>query len=83
MKQQILGSDYFLTLCKNCNIITFLIIRLLYQYKTISGSPHYAQLGNTLQKHFFANSAWITDTLKGSINRFSNFSAQSQNFTGV
>ena len=44
-------------------------------------SHHYAQLGNALQKHFFAYSALIMGTLKGSIGRFFNFSAQSQNFT--
>ena len=33
-------------------------------------------------KTFFAYSALIMGTLKGSIGRFFNFSAQSQNFTG-
>ena len=47
-----------------------------------SRSHHYAQLGNALQKHFFAYSALIMGTLKGSTGRFFNFSAISQNFTG-
>ena len=34
--------------------------------KLISLSHHYAQLGNALQKHFFAYSALIMGTLKGS-----------------
>ena len=50
--------------------------------KTISRSNHYVQLGNTFQKHFFAYSTLIMGTLKDSIGRFFNFSAQSQNFTG-
>ena len=47
-----------------------------------SQSHHYAQLGNALQKHFFAYSALTMGTLKGSTSQFFNFSAQSQNFTG-
>ena len=50
--------------------------------KAYSRSNHYAQLGNALQKHFFASSALIMGNLKGSNNRFFNFSAQNQNFTG-
>ena len=51
--------------------------------KAYSRSYHYTQLGNALQKHFFASSALIMGTLKRSTNRFFNFSVQSQNFTGV
>ena len=47
-----------------------------------SRSSHYAQLGNALQKHFFAYSPLIIGTLKGSTGRFFNFSTQSQNLTG-
>ena len=47
----------------------------------ISRSHHYAQLGNALQKHFFAYFALIMGTLKGSTGRFFNFSAQNQSFT--
>ena len=47
-----------------------------------SRSHHYAQLGNALQKRFFAYSALMLGTLKSSTCRFFNFSAQSQNFTG-
>ena len=47
-----------------------------------SQSHNYAQLGNALQKHCFAYSALIMGTLKGSTDRFFNFSAQSQNFAG-
>ena len=47
-----------------------------------SRSHHFAELGNALQKHFFAYSALIMGTLKGSTDRFFDFSAQSQNFTG-
>ena len=44
---------------------------------------YYSQLRNVLQKHFFfAYSALIMSTLKGSTGRFSNFRAQSQNITG-
>ena len=50
--------------------------------KNYSRSHYYAQLENALQKHFFAYSALIMDTLKKSTGRFFNFSAQSQNFTG-
>ena len=46
-----------------------------------SWSHHYTHFGNALQKHFFAYSALIMSTLKGSTARFLNFSAQSQNFT--
>ena len=45
-----------------------------------SQSHHYAQLGNALQKHDFAYSALIIDTLKGSIGRFYIFSAQRSQF---
>ena len=48
----------------------------------ISRAHFYVQLGNALQKHFFAYSALIMGTLKGSTGRFFNVSAQSQNFTG-
>ena len=51
--------------------------------KAYSRSYHYTQLGNAIQKHFFASSALIMGTLKRSTNRFFNFSVQSQNFTGV
>ena len=48
-----------------------------------SQSHHYAQLGNALQKHFFAYFASIMDTLKGFTGQiFKFFCAQSQNFTG-
>ena len=50
--------------------------------KTFTRSHHYVQLGNALQKHFFAYSALTMGTFKGSTSRFFNFSAQSQNFTG-
>ena len=46
-----------------------------------SRSNLYAQLGNALQKHFFAYFASIMSTLKGSTGQFFNFSIQSQNFT--
>ena len=47
-----------------------------------SQSHHYAQLGNALQKHFFAYFASIMDTLKGFTGQiFKFFCAQSQNFT--
>ena len=41
-----------------------------------------AQLGNAFQNIFFAYSALIVGTLKGSTSWSFNFSAQSQNFTG-
>ena len=47
-----------------------------------SRSHHYAQLGNALQKHFIAYSAFVMGTLKGTTGRFFNFSAQSQKITG-
>ena len=53
----------------------------------LSRSHHYAQLGNTLQKHFFCSfffkhfSALIMVTWKGSAGRFFYFSTPSQNFT--
>ena len=50
--------------------------------RTPSQSHHYAQLGSDLQKHFFAYSAFIMVTLKGSIDQSFNFSAASQNFIG-
>ena len=50
--------------------------------KVYSQSHHYAQLGDNTPKTFFAYSALIMGTLKGSTSRFFNFSAQSQNFTG-
>ena len=49
--------------------------------KHFSPSHHYAELGNALQKHFFAYSALIMGTLKGSTSLLVNFSAQSENFT--
>ena len=57
------------------------IFQLILQlYERFSRSNHYAQLGNALQKHFFAYSALIMGTLKGSTGRFFDFSVQSQNF---
>ena len=57
------------------------IFQLILQlYERFSRSNHYAQLGNALQKHFFAYSALIMGTLKGSTDRFFDFSVQSQNF---
>ena len=53
---------------------------ILQQYERFSQSNHYAHLGNALQKHFFAYSALIMGTLKGSTGRFFDFSVQSQNF---
>ena len=50
--------------------------------QVFSRPNHYAQLGNALQKYFFAYSALIIGTLKGSPGRFFSFSTQSQNFTG-
>ena len=38
--------------------------------KAYSRSYHYTQLGNAIQKHFFASSALIMGTLKRSTNRF-------------
>ena len=55
---------------------------LVCRLSPVSRSHHYAQLRNALQKHFFAYSALIMGTLKGSTDRFFDFSAQSQNFTG-
>ena len=51
-------------------------------HRTPSQSHHYAQLGNDLQKYFFAYSAFMMVTLKGSIGQSFNFSAESQNFIG-
>ena len=51
-------------------------------YNICSRSHIYAQLGNAPPKTFFAYSALIMSTLKGSTHRFFSFSAQSQNFTG-
>ena len=48
-----------------------------------SWSHHYPPLENALQNHFFPYFAWIMGTLKGSNGQFFNFSAESQNFTGV
>ena len=64
----------------------FLFLPLLprtFSIQRFSRSHHYVQLGNALQKHFFACSALIMGTLKGSTCRFFNFSAQSQNFKWV
>ena len=47
-----------------------------------SQSHNYAQLGNALQKHFFAYSALIMGTFKDSTGLIFSFSAPSQNFTG-
>ena len=43
---------------------------------------YYAQLGNSLQKHFLVYSALKMRTLKSFTGQFFNFSVQSQNSAG-
>ena len=50
-------------------------------FLTYSRSHHYAQLGNALQKHFFAYSGLIMGTLKGSTGRF--FNSRVKSLQGV
>ena len=65
---------------KKCIFVKFILSKGIF-FDICSRSHHYAQLGNAPKKTFFAYSALIMNTLKGSSGRFFNFSSQTQNFT--